>query len=430
MSTKGVTIGKLISKEVIKDTQTMNRLNDIDPILGGKKRFKIGDNAYFVNVFNHGDLDITNPVILTRDDIVKRIKSGQDIIGLKLDAVGRLIEDHSSEHGSCDIQKPQSLEQYIKTCIDEQGMVVLTGVYSEDYNFEYTDTLINLAQAHMRKYNKNEYLYVDNVNDVVSYLDEFICKMYNGKISSYAIYYIESDIIVAWGKTECVAKDVAHKVSRGLLFDMEYDRVQGCVTDLLLGGAYRERVAPNYEALCLDQDNTLEIVDFISEISDTHKSGNMESDLFDGDYGSCESRSPYSLTIVSIDDNIREFYKNILKKKWKKSDEINKLKNIAKACKAAGIKPLDKEAVKEILEQVPKASKEQGFLQLCMCKTKTMNVEDMEVRKYYTMILMILKMIEKQEDKVGYCDRAFILKNLKIAVRLFKNKINIKSTNI
>lgn len=89
-----ITIGRL-EKKIQVTKENINRIRfDFDDI---GNRFKPGDNLYSVVKYYNGNPYNTYTISMTRDDVVDCIKSGQLIIGLKMDKVGRLIEDPNTE---------------------------------------------------------------------------------------------------------------------------------------------------------------------------------------------------------------------------------------------------------------------------------------------------------------------------------------------
>lgn len=92
-----ITIGRLVNK-IIVTKENINELRyNFDDISNISKRFKPGDNLYRVARYSNGNPYDTYTISMTRDDVVDCIKSGQLIIGLKLDKAGRLIENHNAE---------------------------------------------------------------------------------------------------------------------------------------------------------------------------------------------------------------------------------------------------------------------------------------------------------------------------------------------
>lgn len=76
-------IGELEKKVVVSNSNISN--------LYGK--FKVGDNAYIIEFYDFGYGNQTR--CLNRDEVINHIRSGEQILGLKIDKAGRLIEDQS-----------------------------------------------------------------------------------------------------------------------------------------------------------------------------------------------------------------------------------------------------------------------------------------------------------------------------------------------
>lgn len=239
-------------------------------------------------------------IILDKDTLKKKMEAEEiAVTNLKLDSLGRLIEDASYNNLAKHIENEIRAASYV---MDQQYF------YEDRENYDYIDKVTGnyLSQHPDFDWDDLEELY----EAVMKEIQDKGVKVYN---FAFAIDQADNNILCASCNIKVVVKEAVSIIENNIL---EYKAACAGYDELELGNPpYFNNISEKYCLIDINSKNIKEVIDFILELDD------------------CGCYDTNGLKFY-LNSNLRNDLAQILSQKWTLDDELVKINGCIKAIEA------------------------------------------------------------------------------------------------